>query len=88
MKLFVTVALILLVVSVGYTQSVDFKVNMGDISSLCNGFGATIGADGNYWHKPPGILDPISPNLDIDGNGIINMGDIVTALNNFGQHYP
>ena len=28
MKLFVTVALILLIVSVGYTQSIDFKVNM------------------------------------------------------------
>jgi hypothetical protein len=64
------------------------KVNMGDISTLCDGFGSTVGADGNYWHHPPGILDPFSPNLDIDGNGKIDMGDIVTALGNFGRHYP
>jgi hypothetical protein len=64
------------------------RVNMGDISTLCDAFGSTIGPDGNYWHRPPGILDPFSPNLDIDGNGRIDMGDIVTALNNFGQHYP
>jgi outer membrane protein assembly factor BamB len=77
-------------VNVGLPGDVDGngRVNMGDISSLCDGFGATIGPDGNYWHKPPRILDPFSPNLDIDGNGTINMGDIVTALGNFGQHYP
>jgi hypothetical protein len=64
------------------------RADMGDISSLCDGFGATMGADGNYWHHPPGILDPFSPNLDIDSNGRVDMGDIVTALGNFGQHYP
>jgi hypothetical protein len=66
----------------------NFRVDMGDISSICNGFGSTIGPDGNYWHHPPGILDPLSPNLDTDGNGKIDMGDITTALDNFAKHYP
>lgn len=77
-------------VIVTITGDVDgnFRVDMGDISSICNGFGSTIGPDGNYWHHPPGILDPLSPNLDTDGNGKIDMDDIVTALDHFGQHYP
>jgi hypothetical protein len=66
----------------------DAKVNRGDITQLCDGFGSVNGSDGFYWHKPPGILDPFSPNLDVDGNGKVDMGDIVTALGNFGQHYP
>jgi hypothetical protein len=61
---------------------------MGDINALCDGFGSTIGVGGNYWHKPPCILCPHSPNLDIDGNGRIDMGDIITAVDNFGQYYP
>jgi hypothetical protein len=66
----------------------NFKVDMGDISVLCDGFGSTIGADGNYWHKPTCILCPHSPNFDIDWNGRLDMGDIVTALDHFGQRYP
>jgi hypothetical protein len=69
----------------------NFKVDMGDISLLCDGFGSMLSARapyGYYWHKPQCILCPHSPNLDIDGNGKIDMGDIVTTLDNFGQHYP
>jgi outer membrane protein assembly factor BamB len=66
----------------------DFKVDMGDISLLCGAFGSTIGTDGNYWHKPPCVLCPHSPNCDVDGNGKIDMGDIGAGLDDFGEHYP
>jgi hypothetical protein len=61
---------------------------MGDISLLCDGFGSTRGLDGWYWHSPKCVLCPHNPNLDIDGDGKVDMGDIVISLNNFGQHYP
>lgn len=66
----------------------DFKVSMNDIVAVCDAFGSTIGADGNYWHRPRCILCPHNPNLDIDWNTQADMGDIVTALDHFGQHYP
>jgi hypothetical protein len=49
---------------------------MGDIVSLCMAFGSTLGRPN--WN----------PNCDIEGNGGIDMGDIVIACANFGQHYP
>jgi hypothetical protein len=66
----------------------NFVVNMGDISAVLDAFGSKLGPDGNYWHKPLGLLDPFNPNMDIDGNGAVDMGDITTALDHFGQHYP
>jgi hypothetical protein len=65
-----------------------FKVDMGDISAILDAFGSKRGSDGNYWHKPPEILCPHSPNMDIDNNGQVDMGDVTTALDNFAKHYP
>jgi hypothetical protein len=66
----------------------NFRVDMGDITSLCEAFGSTLKSDGKYWHTTPCLNCPHSPNLDVDSNGQIDMGDIVTALDHFGQHYP
>jgi parallel beta-helix repeat protein len=67
----------------------DMKVDMGDIAQLCDGFGSLLNSSNGYcWHKPQCILCPHCFNLDIDGNGAVNMGDIVTASDNFGKHYP
>jgi hypothetical protein len=49
---------------------------MGDVVSLCKAFGST--------PRQP----KYDPNCDIDGNGKIDMGDIIIAVKNFGQHYP
>jgi hypothetical protein len=65
-----------------------FKVDMGDISAVLDAFGSKLGADGNYWHTPPRIPDPHSPNMDIDNNGPVDMGDVTIALDDFGKHYP
>jgi hypothetical protein len=65
-----------------------FKVDMGDISAVLDAFGSKLGADGNYWHTPPKALDPHSPNMDLDNNGKVDMGDITIALGNFAKHYP
>jgi hypothetical protein len=65
-----------------------FKVDMGDISAVLDAFGSRLGPDGNYWHHPPGILDPFNPDRDIDNNGQVDMGDVIVALDNFGKHYP
>jgi hypothetical protein len=29
-----------------------------------------------------------NPNCDIEGNGRMDMGDVIIALYNFGQRYP
>jgi hypothetical protein len=65
-----------------------FKVDMGDISAVLEAFGSKLGPDGWYRHKPPEILCPHSPNMDIDNNGQVDMGDVTIALDNFGKHYP
>lgn len=65
----------------------DMIVNMGDIVQLCDGFGSVNGSEGYYWHNPPCVLCPHSPNLDTNATGQVDMGDIVAALDHFGKHY-
>jgi hypothetical protein len=54
----------------------DFKVTMDDVMALLYAFGSTPGKPN--WN----------PNCDIDGNGRVDMGDVIIALRNFGRHYP
>jgi hypothetical protein len=53
-----------------------FKVDMGDIVTLCDAFGSKIG-------QPK-----YNPNYDINCDGKISMDDIMIAVEHFGQHYP
>jgi hypothetical protein len=66
----------------------DTKASMNDIVMILDSFGSTTGPDGWYWHGPPCILCPHDPNCDIDGNGKVDIGDLIISLGNFGQHYP
>jgi hypothetical protein len=49
---------------------------MGDVVAILRAFGSSIGMP-NY-----------NPNCDLEDIGRIDMGDVVIALRDFGQHYP
>jgi hypothetical protein len=53
-----------------------FKVDMGDIVTLCDAFGSKIG-------QPK-----YNPDYDINCDGKISMDEIIIAVEHFGQHYP
>lgn len=54
----------------------DFKVKIDDIILLCDALGPT-------------IRQPLyNPNLDINCDWKIIMDDTMTAVEQFGQHYP
>jgi len=61
----------------------DRTVDMADISLMIDGFMATPGTDGQYWHTPPCEFCPHSPNCDINDDSTIDMADIQGTIDYF-----
>ena len=67
------------------TEDESIWVNMQDISILIDAFMSSPGADGKYWHTPPCIYCPHSPNCDVNNDNSIDMADISLAIDHFMQ---
>jgi parallel beta-helix repeat protein len=63
----------------------DRKVDLKDVYAVAKAYGSIRGSDGQYWHQPPRICCPHSPNCDIDDDGKIDLKDYYTVTKNYGK---
>jgi hypothetical protein len=54
----------------------DFNVTNADVAVLTNAYGSSYG-DARW-----------NPNADINGNGVVDLRDLVILALHYGQHYP